>query len=49
MSNATLSDDNWHKILDFLKGKKVVYIGTTESCCQFVDAVLWILRSGAQL
>ena len=48
MSNANLSDDNWTKILEFLKGKKLVYIGTEEACRQFVNAVLWILRSGAQ-
>ena len=48
MSNASLSDGNWSKRLEFLKGKKSVYIGTEETCRQFVNAVLWILRSGAQ-
>ncbi len=48
MSNANLSDANWYRILAFLQEEKTVYIGTVDHCRHFVDAVLWVLRSGAQ-
>jgi len=48
MGNANLSNDNWYKILIFLQTQKTIYIGTEEACRKFVEAVLWILRSGAQ-
>ena len=48
MSNAKLSDPQWDKILDFLKPQSGIYIGAEQHCRQFVEAVLWMLRSGAQ-
>jgi transposase len=48
MSNAKLSDSQWDKILSFLKRQRGIYIGHEHRCRQFVEAVLWILRSGAQ-
>lgn len=48
MGNANLTDDNWLKILLFLKAQKTIYVGEESACRKFVDAVLWILRSGAQ-
>ncbi|NOZ53521.1 MAG: transposase [Gammaproteobacteria bacterium] len=48
MNNATLSDDNWNRILAFLREEETIYIGTVQSCRQFAEAVLWMLRSGAQ-
>ena len=48
MSNAKLSDPQWDKILDFLKQQRGIYIGVEQHCRQFVEAVLWMLRSGAQ-
>lgn len=48
MGNANLSDDNWDKILVFLKMQKGIYVGAEDPCRMFVEAVLWILRSGAQ-
>ncbi len=49
-----LTDDQWQKILFFLKGHKVVCmfrkfrIGDEEQCRRFIEAVLWVTRSGAQ-
>lgn len=48
MGNANLSDDNWIKILPFLKTQKGIYIGAEDKCRKFVEAALWMLRSGAQ-
>jgi len=48
MGNANLSDDTWYKIMDFLQTQKMIYIGAEEKCRKFVEAVLWMLRSGAQ-
>ena len=48
MSNAKLSDEQWHKILNFLRQQEGIHIGQEQDCRRFVDAVLWMLRSGAQ-
>ena len=48
MGNANLSDAVWIKILNFLKTQKGIYIWNEESSRKFVEAVLWVLRSGAQ-
>ena len=48
MSNAKLSDTNWDKIFDFLKHQSGIYIAGEQNCRRFVEAVLWMLRSGAQ-
>lgn len=48
MSNANLSDAIWIKILSFLRAQNDIYIGDEVSCRRFVEAVLWMLRSGAQ-
>lgn len=46
--SVTLRDDQWHKILSFLKEQPDVYVGQEDKCRRFIEAVLWILRSGAQ-
>ncbi|VFM97993.1 MAG: Putative transposase of IS4/5 family (DUF4096), partial [Candidatus Kentron sp. G] len=46
MSNANLSDANWARILAFLRTRKDLYIVDEKACRRFVEAVLWILRSG---
>jgi transposase len=48
MGNANLSNDVWRKILVFLKALKGIYVGAEEACRRFVEASLWVLRSGAQ-
>lgn len=48
MSNAKLSDGEWVKILGFLRRQSTIYVGQESECRHFVEAVLWMLRSGAQ-
>ena len=48
MSNAQLPDDQWQKIVDFLRQQDGIHLGEESACRRFVEAVLWVLRSGAQ-
>jgi transposase len=49
MSTLELTDHQWLKIREFLKGDPNAYIGSNEAECRlFVEGVLWISRSGAQ-
>ena len=49
MTTVKLSDDQWVKMLAFLRNDPNAYIGSDENeCRRFVEAVLWINRSGAQ-
>jgi transposase len=48
MTTVTLSDDQWLKILGFLRTSPNIYIGQEAQCRRFVEAVLWIGRRGAQ-
>lgn len=43
-----LSDEQWQNILPFLKTCPNIYIGQENECRRFLEAVLWIARSGAQ-
>lgn len=43
-----LPDEQWSKILGFLRTCPDVYIGKEAACRRFVEGVLWIMRSGAQ-
>ena len=47
-SNAILLDSQWRKIHAFLRTHPRAYVGEPESCRLFVEAVLWISRTGAQ-
>ena len=48
MSNIALRDDQWEKILAYLRNQPHVYVGDPAECRLFVEAVFWMLRSGAQ-
>ena len=47
MCNTTLSDKQWEKVYNFLILSNI-YSGMNDSCRTFIEAVLWILRSGSQ-
>lgn len=46
--NVRLTDRQWQKLLPFLKSCLNIYIGREAACRTFLEAVLWIARSGAQ-
>lgn len=48
MTTIRLTDEQWTKILSFLRTYPHVYVGQEEKCRQFVEGALWMLRSGAQ-
>ena len=48
MSNVKLSSEQWGQILKFLRSCNGVYVGQEAGCRRFIEAVLWITRSGAQ-
>lgn len=48
MNRAVLSDGEWNRILVYLRQLPNLHIGVAETCRRFLDACLWILRSGAQ-
>jgi transposase len=48
MANVTLNNDQWNKIKSFLRMQEHVYIGQDEDCRTFLEALVWIARSGAQ-
>ena len=48
MLTVTLTDDQWQRILPFLRSCPNVYVGQESECRLFVEAVLWVARSGAQ-
>jgi transposase len=48
MRPVELRHDQWRKILRFLRSCPEVYVGNQGECRRFVEAVLWMARSGAQ-
>ena len=48
MSNVTLREAEWCKIYAFLQSHRRAYAGKEADCRRFLEAVLWITRSGAQ-
>lgn len=43
-----LTDEQWQKILPILKTFPQIRLGAGRDCRRFLDAVLWITRSGSQ-
>ncbi len=48
MRTVKLTNEQWKKILPFLRSSEQVYVGDEAECRRFLEAVLWITRSGAQ-
>jgi transposase len=48
MTSTRLTDNQWTRIREFLQAEPNAYVGREADCRRFVDAVLWIGRSGAQ-
>lgn len=48
MTTVHLSDEIVTKLLAFLRNDKHAYVGNEADCRCFLDAVLWLDRSGAQ-
>jgi transposase len=46
--NVKLTDDQWQKILSILKSFPEIRLGAGRDCRRFLEAVLWITRSGSQ-
>jgi len=48
MTTIKLNDTQWEKIRDFIQKEPNAYVGTDKhECRQFMEAVLWMSRSGA--
>jgi transposase len=48
MTTVKLTEEQWAKIREFLKQDPNAYVGNEAECRRFVEAVIWISRSGAQ-
>ncbi len=48
MKPVKLGDSEWKKIHEYLRGNPQVKVGSARKCRRFIEAVLWVSRSGAQ-
>lgn len=48
MRTVKLTNEQWEKIVPFLRSSAQVYVGDEAECRRFLEAVLWVARSGAQ-
>src|SRR5258708_1519103 len=48
MERAHLQDNEWPKILVYLRTRQDIYGGNEGRCRRFLDGVVWAMRSGAQ-
>lgn len=48
MTSVRLQDEQWDKVRDFLKSDPHAYVGNEDDGRQFVEAVIWMSRRGAQ-
>lgn len=44
----SLDDRTWQRVLEFLCQQPDVYVGEEKDCRRFIEAILWVTRSGAQ-
>jgi transposase len=47
MSQVRLNDEQWNKVVNLLRQDVRAYVGDEGECRRYVEAVLWITRSGA--
>lgn len=47
-SRTELTNEQWRILYQLLLLQERVYVGSVEACRRFLNAVIWILRSGAQ-
>jgi transposase len=48
MRKEYINEMAWSKIFSFLKEQKNIYIKVEESCKRFIEAIYWMVRTGAQ-
>ena len=48
MSTIKIPDEQWSKIYHYLRSHPRVYAGQEANCRRFIEALLWMSRSGAQ-
>jgi transposase len=48
MRTIVLADEQWSKILAFLRSCTDIYVGNEAECRRFIEGVQWVTRSGAQ-
>ena len=48
MAHIALNNVSWKKIKAFLQTQEHLYIGKERECRQFLEAIAWMARSGAQ-
>ena len=48
MEHYNLDEETWSKLLSYLRGMKGIYIGKGEKLRSFMEAVFWVMRTGAQ-
>jgi len=47
MSTIELRNDQWSKVLEFLRSCPDLYVGGEVDCKRYIEAILWMARSGA--
>jgi transposase len=48
MATTQLTDEQWSKMVKVLRVHPHAYVGSEDECRLFVEAVLWLDRTGAQ-
>ena len=48
MSAIKLTPEQWSRVLEFLRRQPGLYVGQEGDCKRFIEAIMWMSRSGAQ-